>query len=503
VERMSAQDASFLDIEDGNNPMHVGSVTVFEGPPPSYGDLVRAIAAKLPLVPRYRQKVRFVPSGLGRPVWVDDPHFQILYHVRHTALPRPGGNEQLRNLAGRVFAQLLDRNKPLWEIWLVEGLEGDRWAMCSKVHHCMVDGVAATDLLTVLLDRSPEVEPPSTSSPWSPPAEPRGRRLLACAMVDTVTQTAELVRELPGFARATLTIRIPVRDALNLMLSARFWIQPTVSAMNGPIGPHRRWSWAEASLDDIKAIRHALGGTVNDVVLATITAGFRVLLLSRGERVDGKVVRTLVPVSVRTEAQRGVYNNRVSGVFPGLPVGIADPLERLRLIREQMDGLKQSKQALAGDAIGRLSGYAPPMLLAMGARLATGFRQSAVQTVTTNVPGPPYPIYAAGRKMLYSYPYVPIAGSVRITIAIFSYCGGMYYGITGDYDGAPDIEILRKGIEDGVAELHTLAVASSHDGRARRRTAQPARGNGASGRQRESARRRAAAAPQMQTSSDH
>src|SRR5438105_6381966 len=198
VDRMSAQDASFLHIEDGNNPMHVGNVAVFEGPAPSYGDFVRAVASKLPLVPRYRQRVRFVPSGLGRPVWVDDPHFQILYHIRHTAVPPPGGREQLRNLAGRVFAQLLDRNKPLWELWLVEGLERNRWALVSKVHHCMVDGVSAADLLTVLLDRSPEAEPTASPPAWSPPSEPGNLRLLADAVADAVTEPVERLRGLPA-----------------------------------------------------------------------------------------------------------------------------------------------------------------------------------------------------------------------------------------------------------------------------------------------------------------
>ena len=496
MERMSAQDASFLHIEDGNNPMHVGSVAVFEGPAPSYGDFVRAVADKLPLVPRYRQRVRFVPGGMGRPVWVDDPNFQILYHIRHTAVPRPGGREQLRNLAGRVFAQLLDRNKPLWEIWLVEGLENDRWAMVSKIHHCMVDGVSATDILTVLLDRSPDAAPSSTLPSWSPGAEPGDARLFASALVDAVTQPIEVLRALPAAARSTLRAGIPARDAVNLIASARLLRQRTVASLNGPIGPHRRWSWAEARLDDIKTIRAALGGTVNDVVLATITAGFRSLLLARGEKLDGKVVRTLVPVSVRSEAERGIYNNRVAGVFPGLPVSIADPVERLTEIRSQMDGLKQSKQAVAGDALVRLSGFAPPMLLALGARLGSGFEQNLVQTVTTNVPGPQYPIFAAGRRMLYTYPYVPIAGTVRIGIAIFSYLGEMFYGITGDYDSTPDIELLRRGIEDGVAEL--LALAQLGNGAVSRAAVPPPREEardraaGASSREPAGSRRRAA-----------
>jgi WS/DGAT/MGAT family acyltransferase len=242
-----------------------------------------------------------------------------------------------------------------------------------------------------------------------------------------------------------------------LLRSLAEWGKRSATSLNGPIGPHRRWSWAEASLDDVKIIRHGLGGTVNDVVLAAITAGFRTLLLHRGEDVSNRVVRTLVPVSVRADSERGVFNNRVSGIFPGLPVSIADPSDRLRAISEQLSMLKESKQAVAGDALVKLAGFAPPMLLSLGARLAARTPQRALQTVTTNVPGPQYPLSVVGRPMVYSYPYVPIMGSVRISIAIFSYCGRLFFGITGDYDTVTDIDVLRDGIEEG---MHELVVAS-------------------------------------------
>jgi WS/DGAT/MGAT family acyltransferase len=233
--------------------------------------------------------------------------------------------------------------------------------------------------------------------------------------------------------------------------------------LNGPIGPHRRWSWAKSSLADIKEIRKGLPGTVNDVVLAAITRGFRDLLEGRGAQLEGRVVRTLVPVSVRAEHERGTLNNRVSGMFPDLPVGVADPLRRLDIIRAQMDGLKESKMAVGGDSLAQMSGFAPPMLMALGARLASRMPQNTLNTVTTNVPGPQIPLYIQGRQMIEAYPFVPIQGHVRIGIAIFSYCGGLNFGVTGDYDTTPDIDVLCRGIDAGIQELLALSRGITAD----------------------------------------
>ncbi len=469
---MSVQDAAFLHIENGNNPMHIGSVAVLEGPAPAYGDLVRLIAGKLPLVPRYRQKVRFAPGGVGRPVWVDDPHFQILYHIRHTAVPPPGSRDELRNLAGRLFAQMLDRSKPLWEIWMVEGLRHGRWAVISKVHHCMVDGVSATDLLTVMFDStaaSPAKPPPVE---WAPEPEPGTLTVTTHAVLRTIGDPLGRLRDFSGALQFTAGPRTRLAEGAVLLRSLAEWSKRSATSLNGPIGPHRRWSWAEAGLDDVKIVRDGLGGTVNDVVLAAITAGFRALLLHRGEGVTNRVVRTLVPVSVRSDSERGTYNNRVSGIFPGLPVSIADPGERLTAIAGQLSMLKGSKQAVAGDALVKLAGFAPPMLLSLGARLAARTPQHALQTVTTNVPGPQFPLFVVGRRMVYSYPYVPIMGSVRISIAIFSYCGRLFFGITGDYDTVTDIDVLRDGIEAGMRELVVAAGGTTGGGpRANRKRA--------------------------------
>ena len=457
MDTMSPQDASFLHIENGINHMHIGSVGVFEGPAPRRDEIVAMVHGKLPLVPRYRQTVQFVPLQLGRPVWVDDPHFNIDYHIRHTALPPPGGEEELRRLVGRVMSQQLDRNKPLWEMWMVEGLEDGHWAMLSKTHHCMVDGVSGTDLLTVVMDDTPEPSAPELDD-WQPSVSPSATELAARAVLDLARSPYEQIRALRSRARAPRQLVGQLRDLGQGIGALSSLARPTpLSSLNGPIGPHRRWVWATSTLDDVKTVRRAHGGTVNDVVLTAITRGFRDLLLSRGESVEDRVVRTLVPVSVRAPGERGTYNNRVSAMFAELPVGIADPAERLAAVRAQMDGLKESKQAVAGERLTRLSGFAPPMLLALGTRAYSRMPQRNINTVTTNVPGPQTPLYAAGRQMLRAFPYVPLAGSVRVGVAIFSYLGEINFGVTGDYDTAPDIDVLCCGIESGMAELVELA----------------------------------------------
>jgi WS/DGAT/MGAT family acyltransferase len=453
MERLSPLDASFLHVEDEHNHMHIASVAIFEGPPPGPGELLEMVRSKLHLVPRYRQKVRFVPLQMGRPVWVDDPHFNLDYHIRRTALPSPGGEAELRNLVGRVMSQQLDRAKPLWEMWVAEGLEDGRWAVLSKTHHCMVDGVSGTDLLTVVMDDGPT---PRRARPkrWEPEPEPTAGEILSQALRERSTSPYEAVRSLRSALRAPRRAVEQLRELGSGFGSlARLAGGAPATSLNGPIGPHRRWSWASTTLADVKRIRTAHGGTVNDVVLTAITRGFRELLLSRHEDVEGRVVRTLVPVSVRRPEERGTYNNRVSAMFAELPVGIEEPIGRLEAIRAQMDALKESRQAVAAEVLTSLSGFAPSLLLALGARLFSRLPQRTVQTVTTNVPGPQHPLYACGRRMLAAYPYVPLGGSVRIGLAIFSYDGRLHFGATGDYDTCPDLAVLCHGIEEGVEEL--------------------------------------------------
>ncbi|MBW2272852.1 MAG: wax ester/triacylglycerol synthase family O-acyltransferase [Deltaproteobacteria bacterium] len=453
MDRLSAQDTSFLYIENECNPMHIGVVAIFEGPAPHHDEIEEMVSSKLHLVPRYRQRVRFVPFEIGRPIWCDDPHFNLRYHVRHSALPSPGAGSQLRTLVGRVMSQQLDRAKPLWEMWVVEGLEKERWAILSKVHHSMVDGIAGTDLLSVIMDDEPDREHPAPHW-WRAAPPPSALELLGDAIQEKLSSPRE------AFAALRTAVEAP-RRALRTLSElgdglgsfSRLSDSELDSSLNGPIGPHRRWCWSETTLSEVKRIREAHGGTVNDIVLAAITRGFRALLLSRDEEVEDRVVRTLVPVSVRRRDERGSYNNRVAAIFAELPVGIEDPLERLGAIREQMKHLKAHHQAVAAETLTALTGFAPPMLLALAGRLFADVEQHSVQTVTTNVPGPQRTLYAAGRPMLTAYPYVPLAVSIRVGIAIFSYAGQLTFGVTGDYDGAPDIEVLAEGIGAGIEEL--------------------------------------------------
>jgi WS/DGAT/MGAT family acyltransferase len=460
MEWMSPMDASFLHIEGPNNPMHIGGLSIFEGPAPPFERLEEMVASKLDAVPRYREKVRFVPLGLGRPVWVEDPHFNLGYHLRHTALPSPGDEAILRRTAARVFAQHLDRRKPLWEIWMIERLSENRWALLSKVHHCMVDGISATDLMTVMFDEAPV--PPSEHQ-WQPVPEPSDVELVLRTLAHEALNPSEQVRVLRAAVRRPRELIALARDLAHGITSSAGLLRPLgSSSLTGSVGPNRIWGTADIRLGDVKAVRAALGGTVNDVVLTVVSGGLRDLLVSRGEEVEGRTIRALVPVSVRRPGERGVYNNRVSAMFAELPVGIGDPVARLERVREQMEGLKQSKQAVAGDVLTSLSGFAPPLLLALGGRLAARSPTLGVQTGVTNVPGPQQPLQTLDRRMLQSFPMVPVIGHVRISIAIFSYHGGLYFGLTGDYDSSPDIGVLTRGIEASMAEL--LGAVTPSDG---------------------------------------
>ena len=459
---MSPLDATFLHLEDGVTHMHIASCARFAGPAPRYADLVELFRGKLPLVPRYRQKVRFIPGGIGRPVWVDDPHFHLDFHIRHTALPPPGNDDALRNLMGRLMSQELDRARPLWETWMVEGLADGTWALISKIHHCMVDGISGTDLMAVVLDSSAK-RSAALVDDWVPDAEPSEVDLVRGSIAETLGSPNELARWARASLRGPRKMVASVSEVLQGAAALGQRLRPNAPlSIEGTIGPHRRWTWARTSLADVKAIRSALGGTVNDVVLAAITNGFRELLVGRGDELDGIAVRTLVPVSVRSAGDH-TYNNQVSALIAELPVGIADPAERLQAVHVQMAGLKESHQAVAANALVNMAGFAPPMLLAVGLRTAASVMrrmpQRSVNTVTTNVPGPQHALYACGREMLEYIPFVPLSQGVRTGVAILSYNGKIAFGVTGDWDTVPDIEVLAAGIEAGMRELMQLSVS--------------------------------------------
>jgi WS/DGAT/MGAT family acyltransferase len=463
MDRLNPLDAVFVDAEDAdpNTSMAIASIAVFEGPAPSHEEVLAHLARRVPLVPRYRHKLRTVPLRLGRPVWVDDPDFDLRYHVRRTALPAPGGDRQLADLMARVMSQRLDRDHPLWEYWLVEGLAGGRWALISKVHHCMVDGVSGTDLYRVIFDSSPQPppEPPpglslSTVDDRPVSAEPSAVALAAQAALDAVVLPAREVLALSGTAADPAGA---VRQATDMAraitkLAPAAW--PTArSSLSGHIGRQRRYTWARASLDDVKTIKRQLGGTVNDVVLAAISGGFRTLLLSRGEQPGPHMVRSLVPVSVRAPGEENVYENQVSAVLADLPVHVADPVARLAAVQAELQTLKTAKEAMVGEALTSLGRYTPFPFASWWVRFAFGLPQRDIVTVTTNVPGPRQPLYGMGRQILEIIPYVPIATTLRTGISIFTYCDHVTFGITGDFAANPDVDVLAHGIEQGVAEL--------------------------------------------------
>jgi WS/DGAT/MGAT family acyltransferase len=453
IDRLSALDAEFFFVEHDSVPMHIGSVAVFDGPAPPYEDVMRLFEAKLPRVPRYRQVVRTAPWQLFRPFWADDEHFSIRHHVRHVMVPAPGGADQLRALAERIFALRLDRDRPLWQEWFLDGLEGGRWAILSKIHHCMVDGIGGNDLMTLVFDTDPDARPPAPAR-WVPAPRPSLAELAADDARDAVTWPLRQLATVPG-----QLWRLAKRDELvsfgrGLGHSARRLAVPAAGFLNGPIGPHRRWAWTTASLAELEQIRAARGGTLNDVALAAVTRAFRDLLAGRGELTGSLVVRSLVPVSVRGREEAGLITNKVSAVLANLPVGEPDPLRRLGLIRHEMDDIKRTHQAAGAEILtGMLGMAAAPAWLALGSRAAFRIRQPLVQTVTTNVPGPRIPLYILGRRLAALYPYVPIGNTVRISVAILSYLDTVCFAFTADYDSVPDLDVLVLGIRRGLAEL--------------------------------------------------
>jgi diacylglycerol O-acyltransferase len=461
MERMSSLDAVFLAVEDAVNHMGIGTVAIFDAPAPSFDSVCGFFAAKIPLVPRCRQRVR-MPSGLfGRPVWIDDVGFDLRDHVHHLTLPDPGPGS-LEDLAASLLTPPLDRHRALWDAWVVDGLADGRWAIVAKVHHCMVDGIAGTDLLSALLDRAPDA-PRAAPDAWIPSSEPSPLAVtrfgVATALRAARTHLRNAVRMLAHAGRSWTHARDVVTAGKQLWYRQR----PAPTSLTGPIGTHRRWVHTAVPIDDVAAVRDALGGTVNDVVVAAVSLGFRDLHVGRGESVDDRTVTALVPVSLRAPADRHQVGNRVANVHALLPVGRTDPRSTLHTVHEHLEDLKGSHEIEATGLLLGIGDYVPRAVADRVARIVLR-KGGNVETVITNVPGPRSPMYLAGHQMLEGYPIAPIAGRIRITVAIWSYCDRLFIGITGDGDTASDIGQLAEGITRGFADLLDAARANEGGG---------------------------------------
>jgi WS/DGAT/MGAT family acyltransferase len=459
-DRLSALDAAFLHLEDNSTAhMHVASVMVFEGAAPTPEELVEHVLSRLHLVPRYRQRLAHVPLDQGRPVWTDDPHFNPYYHIRHTALPKPEDEDALKRLAGRLFSQRLDRSKPLWEIWLVDRMAGGRFALIAKTHHALVDGISGVDITTVLFDTTPEpMLPPRPPEPWTARPLPGQAKLLGEALIERSTVPAEMGRGARALLRAP---RRALGKARENLVSIGASTLPGLghpaphTPFNVDIGPHRRYTWVDADLAQFKAIKDALGGTLNDVVLSAVSLALGSHLRAMGHDTEDLVMRAMVPVSVRAETERGALGNRVAAIWAPLPVGVEDPVECLRLIRIAMEDLKRSGQAVGAQMITNLAGFAPPTILSQAARLQA--RQRFFNLVVTNVPGPQFPLYLLGHRLLSLYPVVPLARKQALGIAVMSYNGHLGFGLLADYDALPELEQIARELEAAIAALARAA----------------------------------------------
>ena len=454
-DRLSGLDASFLQLENGAAHMHIAAVEVFHGEAPSYEELLDTVDARLHLIPRYRQRLAFVPLGQGRPVWVDDPHFNLRYHVRHSALPNPGGEEELRRLAGRIFSQALDRARPLWELWLIEGLLGDRFALMSKTHHALVDGVSGVDIATVLFDSLPDPEPVALPGhPWTARPLPSAAQLLADALIERAAAPAGAARSVRTALTGPRRFLTGLAHAVgSLEILAESSLRPAApnSPFNVRIGPHRRVAWVRSDLRRFKLAGRTLDVTVNDVVLTVVAGSLRRYLERHGVLTDELVLRVMVPVSIRAETEHGALGNRVSAIWVPLPIGETDVRRRLREISAATDAVKRSGQALSAHVLTELTGFAPTTIMSQAARLTA--HQRLFNLVVTNVPGPQRPLYLLGRELETVYPMVPLAENTALGVAIMSYNGQMCFGLTADFDALSDVDELA---QDFHAELHEL-----------------------------------------------
>ncbi len=461
-ERLSALDNSFLVLEKPNSYMHVASTQIFEGGPLRTEDggidataLRKMVASVLHLIPRYRQKLAYIPIE-NHPVWVDDDRFNLDYHLRHTSLPRPGTEEQLQRLSARIMQQHLDRTRPLWEMWVVEGLEGGGFAIISKVHHCMIDGVSGVDLMKVLMSTNPD-QPIVDSPPFIPRPAPSWPELLRHEVFRRATLPLEILRGARDLMREADDIRrdfsTRVRHAIEAVGGTLRL--PSETPLNRPIGPHRRFDWLKMDLDELKGRRRALGGTLNDLVLTIVTGAVQTFLKQRQVNPDGIHFRVMAPVSVRSEDEHGQLGNRVSAWIVDLPLDEEDPIKQLARIREITSELRDSKRAVGADVLTQAMEWTPTSLLALGARNIT--RLLPFNMVVTNVPGPQFPMFMAGAEMTETYPHVPLTDRLALGLALMSYNGKLCWGFNADYDLIPDLREFLNAIEASHASLRRAA----------------------------------------------
>jgi len=460
LDRLSSIDAGFLHQEDGGAHMHIGGLGMFEGPPPTGEQFREHIASRLSLVPRYRQKLVEMPFGTGRPVWAEDRQFRIGYHVRHTALPKPGSDAQLHTLTSRIFSQRLDRTKPLWEMWLVEGLEDGRWALICKTHHAMIDGVGGVDLLTALLDFTPQTRPVD-SQPWEPQPTPGTADLLVRGAAGALSSVLD--RSVRGLALAVQPRRA-LREVVSTAASLATALAPLVSgapatALNVPPGSYRRVELVRHELGDYKAVKDAFSATVNDVVLAVVAGALGRFLEGRGTDVSGLELRACIPVSIRTAERASAAGNEIAIIMAPLPVGVRQPVERLSRVRRGMQELKTSRAAEGAQVISSFENALPPALLAPLSRL--GFSSRMYNLLVTNVPGPQVPLYLLGRQMTDLAPLAFLAPDHTLAIAIVSYHGSVTYGLLSDAEAVPDLPDLVGHLRDSLAELVQAAGEAS------------------------------------------
>jgi len=477
-ERLSAQDASFIGLEDERCHMHVGGVMLFDAAPVRTPDggidmerISQMIEARLHLVPRFRQRLAFLPYE-RLPIWVDDDRFRLAYHVRHTALPKPGDLRMLKRLVGRIMSQPLDRGRPLWEMWFVEGLEDDQLALISKTHHCLIDGVSGADLISVIMEPYPNPDP-GTPLAWMPRPHPSDGRLIFDEARRRLGQPLDVLRAVQTAIRHPEETLGKVEESVAALAEA---FAPSMNPasqlpINTEIGPSRRFDWTNMRVADLKAVKNALGGTLNDVVLATVAGALRRFCLHRAVDPDTLNVRALVPVSVRAAEEHGALGNRITEIIAPLPIQLDDPVARLEAVRITMSGLKESKQALGGEVMTAIAEWTVPTVLVQAVKL--GLRSRPYNLTVTNVPGPQIPLYLLGCEMRTTYPVVPLFENVALVVGLFSYNGGLFWGFTADWETVPDLHDFVLFVEDAFKELQAAAAAVAAP--PRQRAARPRR----------------------------